>query len=57
MEFTKKRMAGLLVLLVIGVAALLAVPGILAYFSSTLTSADNTFDSGTIVLKVNDTDD
>ncbi|MEN6518782.1 MAG: TasA family protein [Methanospirillum sp.] len=53
MELTKTRTAGLLVLIVIGVAALLAGPGILAYFSSTVTQTDsNLFTAGTIELKV-----
>lgn len=55
MELTNKRMAGLLVLIVIGVAALLAGPGILAYFSSTVSNTEaNLFQAGTIELKVDD---
>ncbi len=53
MEFTKEKKLGLLVLIVIGVAALLAGPGILAYFSSTVSNADaNLFQAGTIELQV-----
>jgi len=54
MGLSIERKTGLLILIVFGVAAVLAGPGIWAYFSSTATSGANLFQTGAIELKVDD---